>query len=54
VTAIEVKSVRARRSLPGMTVFRKEFPASRALLVGGEGIPVEEFLRMPLTHWLPR
>lgn len=52
VTAIEVKSGRARDSLPGLSAFVAAFKPKRRLLVGGDGIAVEEFLRSPVTHWL--
>ncbi len=50
--ALEVKSGRAPDMLPGMEAFAKEFHPTRQLLVGGDGIPVEEFLSSPVEHWL--
>lgn len=50
--AIEVKSGRRRESLSGMEVFAKRFRPRRVLLVGGQGIPVEEFLMQPDEFWL--
>jgi hypothetical protein len=52
LTAIEVKSGRASDSLPGMTAFREAFKPKRTLLVGGDGISIEEFLLRPADHWL--
>ena len=52
LTAIEVKSGRAKDSLPGMAAFGKAFPSARKLLVGGNGIPIEEFLSKPVEHWI--
>lgn len=52
LVAIEVKSGRVRPSLPGVAAFQKAYPSSRTLLVGGEGIPVERFLTMPVEQWL--
>ena len=52
VTAIEVKSGRARETLPGMEAFTAAFKPARTLLVGGDGIPVEEFLSKPVEHWV--
>jgi predicted AAA+ superfamily ATPase len=52
VTAIEVKSGRSRNSLPGLAVFVRAFPKARTLLVGDDGIAVEEFLERPATHWV--
>jgi predicted AAA+ superfamily ATPase len=52
VTAIEVKSGRARDSFPGLAAFGAAFPRARKLLVGGDGIAVEEFLERPVGHWV--
>ncbi|MBI3576072.1 MAG: ATP-binding protein [Gammaproteobacteria bacterium] len=50
--AIEVKSGRSRVELPGMEAFKKTFHPKRTLLVGGQGISVEEFLQKPAAYWL--
>jgi len=52
VVAIEVKSGRKKVSLPGLEAFSKEFPTKRKLLVGAQGIPLEEFLHLPVQEWL--
>jgi hypothetical protein len=52
LVAIEVKSGRRRDNLPGLAQFRREFDVSRALLVGADGIPIEEFLAKPLDTWI--
>ena len=52
LTAIEVKSGREGEYLPGMAAFVKEFAPKRTLLVGGDGIPVEQFLARPVEHWV--
>jgi len=52
VVAIEVKSGRKKVSLPGLEAFSKEFPTKRKLLVGSQGIPLEEFLHVPAQEWL--
>ena len=52
VVAIEVKSGRRRDSLPGMGALGEAHRVHRSLLVGGDGIPVEEFLAKPVAHWL--
>jgi predicted AAA+ superfamily ATPase len=52
VVAIEVKSGRRRDSLPGMEVFARQFKPRRQLLVGAQGIPLEEFLSQPAAEWL--
>ena len=44
--ALEVKSGRAKTSLPGMEAFSKNYRAKKLLLVGGGGIGVDEFLGM--------
>jgi hypothetical protein len=51
VTGIEVKSGRGRDA-PGMGAFAVAFKGARSLLVGGDGVPLEEFLREPATRWL--
>ena len=50
--ALEVKSGRRRESLSGMEAFAKQFRPKRKLLVGGQGIPLKEFLLQPAAHWL--
>lgn len=52
LTAIEVKSGKARTSAKGMDAFVAAHGQARLLLVGGSGIPLEEFLSMPPTHWI--
>jgi len=52
VSAIEVKSGRARDTFPGLTAFAAAIPKARKLLVGGDGVSVEEFLRRPVQHWV--
>ena len=52
VTAIEVKSGRAPQAHPGTAAFAEAFKVKRTLLVGGDGIPVEEFLNRPVSQWL--
>jgi hypothetical protein len=52
LTAIEVQSGRKKESLPGMEAFATAFRPSRSLLVGGQGIPLGEFLERPAAHWL--
>lgn len=42
--AIEVKSSQKRTSLPGLKAFSEKFHPQKKLLVGGQGIPLEEFL----------
>ena len=52
VTAIEVKSGRARDVQAGLAAFAEVFKPKRALLVGADGIPIEEFLSRPVDHWV--
>ena len=52
LVAIEVKSGRAPVALPGLAAFSEAFKPKRSLLVGGDGIPVEEFLSRPAMDWL--
>jgi hypothetical protein len=52
VVAIEVKSGRAPLALRGLEFFAQSFGVDRRLLVGGDGIPVEEFLRRPVLEWV--
>jgi predicted AAA+ superfamily ATPase len=54
ITAVEVKSGRGRDTRPGLAAFAEAFKPARRLLVGGDGIPVEEFLLRPVTHWVKR
>jgi predicted AAA+ superfamily ATPase len=51
VVAVEVKSGRKRETPHGLEAFSKAFRPHRALLVGGQGIPVEEFLLRPAEAW---
>jgi hypothetical protein len=52
VVAIEVKSGRRRGGLRGLEAFSAAFRPDRKLLVGADGIPVEEFLERPVERWL--
>ncbi|MCX7065143.1 MAG: DUF4143 domain-containing protein, partial [Proteobacteria bacterium] len=52
LVAIEVKSGRAPQSHPGISAFAAAFKPKRSLLVGGDGIAVDEFLARPVAHWL--
>jgi hypothetical protein len=52
VTAIEVKSARAREAQPGLDAFAEAFKPRRRLLVGSSGVPVEAFLARPVEHWV--
>jgi hypothetical protein len=52
VVGIEVKSGRAALAHSGLAAFAEAFKPKRTLLVGGDGIPVAEFLSRPVTDWL--
>ena len=52
LAAIEVKSGRSPSALPGMATFSHAFRPARKLLVGGDGIGVEDFLSRPVEYWL--
>jgi len=54
LTAIEVKSGRSRNAQTGLAAFADAFKPKRKLLIGGDGIPVEEFLARPVDHWVLR
>ncbi len=49
VLAIEVASGRAKPGLPGLAAFAREVPSARALLVGAQGLPLEEILSRPAS-----
>jgi predicted AAA+ superfamily ATPase len=51
IIAIEVKSTRRRTSLPGIEAFARQFKVHKKLLVGGQGIPLEEFLTTDANAW---
>jgi uncharacterized protein len=51
VTAIEVKSGRTRDAMAGIAAFSALFKPKRTLLVGGDGIAIEEFLSRPVEYW---
>jgi predicted AAA+ superfamily ATPase len=52
VIPIEVKSSQKRVTLPGLELFCRKFYPTKKLLVGGQGIPLEEFLLRPAEYWL--
>lgn len=52
--AIEVKSGRAALAHSGLAAFASAHPSARMLLVGGDGVAVDEFLARPVSDWLRR
>ncbi len=51
VVAIEVKSGRRRDALPGLDAFLRRVEHARPLLVGADGVSLEEFFDTPVSHW---
>jgi len=52
LTAIEVKSGRAPQAHAGTEAFVGAFKVHRTLMVGGDGVRLEEFLAQPVEHWV--
>lgn len=52
LVAIEVKSGRSPLAHAGTTAFAQAFKPQRSLLVGGDGIALEDFLIQPVSHWV--
>ncbi len=52
VVPVEVTSGRRKGAMPGMEAFAKRFRPARTLLVGGQGVPLEEFLSRPSDAWV--
>lgn len=52
LTAIEVKSGRAPLAHAGTAAFAAQFKVHRSLLVGGDGVKLEEFLAQPVEYWV--
>jgi len=52
IVAIEVKSGRKKDNLPGIEAFSRQFTIKRKLLVGGHGIPLENFFLTPPEQWI--
>jgi len=52
LSAIEVKSGRAPQAHRGLAAFAAAFKPQRTLLVGGDGIALEEFLERPAADWV--
>jgi len=51
VLALEVTSGRRKASLPGLTAFAKTHRNTRSLLIGGQGLSLEEFLASAADEW---
>lgn len=50
--ALEVASGRSKDTLPGLEAFTRAHRPERTLLVGGQGVGIEEFLSSPPARWL--
>lgn len=50
--AMEVTSGRRKDTLPGMNLFVRTYRPNRTMLVGSQGIGLEEFLSSPPSRWL--
>lgn len=48
--ALEVKSGRGGKT-PGLPAFRNRFPEAKGLLIGGGGVPLDEFFKNPPGVW---
>lgn len=48
IVALEIKSGRKVTTLSGIHAFKKIFPNAKSLLVGGQGMKIEEFLNMQI------
>lgn len=53
VTAIEVKSGRSMQTLTGLAAFQAAHGRARGLVVGGDGISVQDFLLRPVSRSIP-
>ena len=54
IVGIEVKSGATLRYSRGMDAFRAKHSVDTCLVVGGGGVPLDEFLSEPAEHWLRR
>ena len=52
LVGIEVKSSRPRGARVGLDAFAQAYSPEKVLLVGGDGIPVDEFLSLSVDVWL--
>jgi uncharacterized protein len=52
ITAIEVKSGRTPQVHSGTTAFARALKVHRTLLIGGDGVLLEDFLAQPVAHWI--
>ena len=52
LTAMEVKTGRARSALPGMVAFTRMVNPDRTLLLGDDGVSLDDFLSVPVEYWV--
>jgi predicted AAA+ superfamily ATPase len=52
LVAIEVKSGRAPLAHAGTAAFSAAFKPQRTLLVGADGVTLEDFIAQPVAHWV--
>ncbi|NIR51761.1 ATP-binding protein [candidate division KSB1 bacterium] len=52
--AVEVKSGLTKGRIEGLNAFKQKFPKAQLLLVGGDGIPLEELLQRDIKHWFEK
>ena len=51
LVAFEVKSGQRHADSPGLERFRRQYQPVKTVLVGGGGVPLEEFLSIPGDDW---
>lgn len=52
ITAIEVKSSYKKETFSGLEAFSRAFKPKRMLVIGNNGISIEEFLEKPIEFWI--
>ena len=52
MVAIEVKAGPRPRGLRGLEAFRQRYRPDRSIVVGADGVPLNEFLTLPAAAWL--
>jgi len=52
LTAIEVKSSYKKNTFSGLKSFSKNFNPKRVLIIGNQGISIEDFLKEPIDNWV--
>jgi uncharacterized protein len=52
VIAIEVKSGKKLKAVPGLELFSQKYTVNAKLMVGTGGIPIDVFLKTPLEHFI--